>query len=223
MSSHTGGLDPALRAYLQSMSARAEDPTLAALREATACLEEARMQISVEQGRLMGLLTRMLGARRALEVGVFTGYSALCVARELPPGGRLIACDISEEWTSVARRFWREAGVDNRIELRLGPAEQTLANMIDAGESGTFDFAFVDADKEGYAGYYEQCLRLLRPGGTMAFDNAFLGGAVVAPGPGERAAAVVRTLTERAFEDPRVDTALVPIGDGLLLVRKRDA
>ncbi len=221
MSTTSHGLDPALRDHVRNVSFARESHVLARLREFTAGMEHARMQISVEQGRLMALLVRMLGVRRALEVGVFTGYSALCVAECLPPDGRLVACDVSEEWTNVARRFWAEAGVTDKIDLRLGDAADTLGAMLDSGQEDAFDFAFVDADKEGYAGYYEQCLRLLRPGGAIAFDNAFLGGRVVNPEPGDESSAIVRGLTERIFADDRVDPALIPIGDGVLLARKR--
>jgi len=167
----------------------------------------------------MGLLARLLAVERCLEVGVFTGYSSLCVARALPPGGRLVACDVSEEWTAIARRFWERAGVAERIELRLGPGAKTLRGLIESGESGRFDFAFLDADKEGQADYFEQCLVLLRRGGVVAIDNAFMGGEVLDARDG--AAAEVRALTERVFADRRVDASLVPIGDGVLLARKR--
>jgi predicted O-methyltransferase YrrM len=219
MSTRTHPLDETLCDYLHALAARREDPLLAELRAETAALPEARMQIAVEQGLFMGLLVRVLGARRCLEVGVFTGYSSLAVARALPPGGVLVACDVSTEWTAIARRFWERAGVADKIELRLGPGAQTLRDLIDSGESGRFDFAFLDADKEGQAAYYEQCLALLRRGGLLSIDNAFMGGDVVDARDG--AAAGVRALTERIFGDGRVDAALLPIGDGLLLARKR--
>jgi len=218
MSTTTHAIDAKLGEYLHDMAARREDPLLAELRAVTAELPMARMQISVEQGLFMGMLAKTLGARRCLEVGVFTGYSSLCVARALPAGGKLVACDVSEEWTAIARRFWERAGVADRIELRLGPGAKTLAALIAAGEAERFDFAFLDADKDGQAGYYEQCLTLLRRGGMVAIDNAFMGGDVVAAR--EKSAAHVRALTERMFADERVDPALLPIGDGLLLARK---
>jgi caffeoyl-CoA O-methyltransferase len=211
--------DERLSDYLQALSARREDALLRELRAVTAELPMARMQISVEQGLFMAMLVKMLGARRCLEVGVFTGYSSLCVARQLPADGQLIACDVSEEWTAIARRFWERAGVAGRIELRLGPGARTLDALIAAGESGRFDFAFLDADKEGQAGYYEQSLALLRRGGLVAIDNAFMGGDVV--DPQDAASRTVRGLSERIFADERVDPALLPIGDGLLLARKR--
>jgi caffeoyl-CoA O-methyltransferase len=169
----------------------------------------------------MEMLARSLGARRAVEVGVFTGYSSICVARALPPDGKLVACDVSEEWTAVARRYWAEAGLAGRIDLRLAPASETLAGMIAAGEAGTYDFAFIDADKEAYPDYYEKCLTLLRPGGMMAIDNMFMNGKVFDEAPESEGARVVRALAGTIFADERVEPALVPIGDGLLLARKR--
>ena len=219
MSTRTDSIDPRLGDYLHELAARREDPVLAELRALTSELPMARMQISVEQGIYMRMLVRTLAAERCLEVGVFTGYSSLCVARELPPRGHLLACDVSEEWTAIARRFWKRAGVAEKIELVLAPGSETLARKIESGESGRFDFAFLDADKEGQQGYYEQCLTLLRSGGVVAIDNAFLGGDVVAPR--DAASKHVRALTERVFSDTRVDPALLPIGDGLLLARKR--
>lgn len=150
---------------------------------------------------------------------MFTGYSSLCVARQLSSTGRLVACDVSEEWAAIARRFWERAGVADRVDLRIGPGAETLQGLIDAGEAGRFDFAFLDADKEGQAAYFEQCLTLLRRGGVVAIDNAFMGGAVV--DARDEAAAHVRALTARVFTDGRVDPSLLPIGDGLLLARKR--
>jgi len=218
MSTRTHPIDERLCDYLHDLAVRREDPLLAELRAETAELPMARMQIAVEQGLFMGLLVRMLSAERCLEVGVFTGYSSLCVARALPPGGRLVACDVSEEWTAIARRFWARAGVADRIDIRIGPGAKTLQGLIDSGEAERFDFAFLDADKEGQAAYYEQCLALLRRGGVVAIDNAFMGGEVVDARDG--AAAEVRALTERVFDDRRVDPSLLPIGDGLLLARK---
>lgn len=219
MSTRTHPLDERLCDYLHDLAVRREDPLLAELRHVTGELPAARMQIAVEQGLFMGLLVRMLAAERCLEVGVFTGYSSLCVARALAPGGYLVACDVSEEWTAVARRFWERAGVTDRIDLRIGPGAETLRSLIDSGAAGRFDFAFLDADKEGQTAYYEQCLVLLRRGGVVAIDNAFMGGDVLDARAG--AAAGVRKLSERIFADQRVDPSLVPIGDGLLLARKR--
>lgn len=218
--SHTTNLfDERMAAYLREVSQARESEVLARCRERTAKLPDGRMQISVEQGRLMAVLAQMLGVRRAVEVGVFTGYSSLCIAEVLPADGLLVACDLSEEWTDIAREYWQQARVEDRIDLRLGPASETLAAMIDAGEAGTYDFAFIDADKISYDEYYEQCLRLLRPGGALTIDNMFLHGRVVEPQ--EDYARAVRRLTEKIFTDDRVAPALIPIGDGLLLARKR--
>ena len=170
MSSAAIGLSDSLTTYLRSVGVR-EDAALAALREETARLPMGGMQISPEQGQLMGLLIKLLGARKTLEVGVFTGYSSLVVAKAMGPGGRLVALDVSEEWTAIARRHWREAGVADQIDLRLAPAADSLKAMVAAGESGTFDFAFIDADKTGYDTYYEPSLRLVRAGGLIAIDN----------------------------------------------------
>lgn len=221
MSTATHTTDERTRAYLQDLSRMREGDVLGRLREVTATLPMARMQISTEQGRLMALLARSIGARRALEVGVFTGYSSICVAQELPPDGHLVACDVSEEWTAIARRFWEEAGVSHLIRLELAPASATLDSLIAGGESNQYDFAFIDADKEAYDDYYEKCLALLRPGGLITIDNMFMGGRVLESKPEERGAQVVQALTRKIFADPRVDPSLVPIGDGLLVASKR--
>jgi caffeoyl-CoA O-methyltransferase len=179
------------------------------------------MQISPEQGQFMRFLTEVHGTRRAIEVGVFTGYSALSVALAMPPDGRLIACDVSEEWTSVALRYWSEAGVRDRIDLKLGPAAATLDDLLASGQAGTFDFAFVDADKEGYVGYYERCFELLRPGGILAFDNTLWGGSVADPTNQKEGTVAIRRLNEMLLSDQRISLSLLPIGDGLTLARKR--
>ena len=221
MSRSTAWLGPAGAEYLHRLAIVDESPLHAELRERTAALEDPDMQISPEQGRLMGLLTQLVGARRAIEVGVFTGYSALWVAERLPADGLLVACDVSEEFTAIAREFWQRAGVADRIDLRLGPAARTLAAMRAGGEDGTFDLAFVDADKPNDALYYEQCLGLLRPGGLVLIDNVLRDGAVFDPtDTGERVAAT-RELSARVMVDQRVDAALVPISDGVLIARKR--
>jgi predicted O-methyltransferase YrrM len=218
MSLTTTGYARQIADYVHAVSLVREPAVMAKLREVTATLPMAEMQISVEQGLFMSQLAAMLGARRTIEVGTFTGYSALAVARMLPPDGQLVACDVSREWTTIARRFWKEAGVDERIDLRLGPAARTLAAMVQAGEQGRFDFAFIDADKGAYPRYYDLCLELVRGGGVIAIDNAFLDGGVL---DGTGAGPVVRDLTRRIFDDDSVDASLVPIGDGLLLARKR--
>jgi caffeoyl-CoA O-methyltransferase len=194
---------------------------LAELREETASLPKAGMQISPDQGQLMRLLVELIGARRCLEIGVFTGYSSLCVALSLPESGKLVACDVNAEYTQVAQRYWRRAGVEGRIELRLAPALETLDELIGSGQSGSFDFAFVDADKESYLGYYERCLALLRPGGLLAIDNVLWGGSVVDVNDTSATTRAIRALNERVRSDERVSISLVPIGDGLFLVRKR--
>ena len=221
MTRATSGLDESLLELLQQLSRIGEHPAQLALREVTAPMSQARMQISVEQGRFMQWIVRTLRARRCLEVGTFTGYSALTVALMLPADGRLIACDVSREWTSVGLPYWQQAGVAERIDLRLGPAADTLRTLIDDGQAGSFDFAFVDADKAAYPEYAELCLELLRPGGVLALDNAFLGGRVAAPPADDRAAQVMRPLLERLFESADLDTSLVPISDGLLVATKR--
>lgn len=221
MSTRSHSIDDALSDYVRETSMTAEGELLARLREETSGLEMARMQISVEQGRLMAQLAGLAGVRRAIEVGVFTGYSSLCMAQSLPEDGRLVALDVSEEWTSMARRYWAEAGVDSKIDLRLGPAAESLAAILAAGAAETYDFAFIDADKDAYPGYYEQCLQLLRPGGLLLIDNMFLGGRVVNPEADDQAAHIVRKLAQDIFADSRVTASLIPIGDGLLLATKQ--
>lgn len=219
MTRQTLPLDDSLYEYLLANSLR-EHPELAALREATRTHPRASMQIAPEQGQLMALLVKLLGARRTIEVGVFTGYSALAVALALPDDGRILACDISDEYTRVAREYWQRAGVAHKIELVLAPAAQTLAARIAAGEAGTYDFAFIDADKTGYDGYYEQCLQLLRAGGLIAIDNVLRGGAVARPADSDDTRAL-QALNAKLHRDERIDLALVPIADGLTLARKR--
>ncbi len=220
MSSRTINMSDKLLAYLRENALR-EPKLFRRLRDETAKLPDASMQISPEQGQFMMLLIELLDCRRAIEIGTFTGYSALCAASAMPEDGRLIACDISEEWTSVARRYWREAGVDHKIDLRLAPAAETLAELMAQGRSDTFDFAFIDADKAGYLGYYEQCLALLRSGGLLAVDNALWGGRVADETAKDADTATIRELTLKARDDERVTASLIPIGDGLLLARKR--
>lgn len=220
MANRTIELSEPLHAYLVSTTVR-EPAVLADLRKETAALPMAVMQIAPEQGQFMALLVEMLGARRVLEIGTFTGYSSLSMALALPPGGRIVACDISEEYTAMARRYWARAGVQDRIELRLGPAVETLDALLRAGNAGSFDFIFIDADKTNYGVYYERGLELLRPGGVMAVDNMLWGGAVIDPAKNDADTIAIRALNERARADERVTISLVPIGDGLLLARKR--
>jgi len=212
-------VDDALYQYLMDQSIR-EHPAQAALRAATAAHPHAGMQISPEQGQFMALLVKLLGVRRAIEIGVFTGYSALTVALALPDEGRLLACDISDEYTRVGRPYWADAGVAHKIELRLAPAIETLDAQLAAGAAGQFDFAFIDADKAGYDAYYERCLQLLRTGGLIAIDNTLWSGAVARPAKDADTAALQR-LNTKLHGDPRIDLSLLPIGDGLTLARKR--
>ncbi len=221
MANQTLTLDDQLYTYLLDHSLR-ENPVLAALRQATASQEMAVMQIAPEQGQFMALLIRLLGARRTLEIGVFTGYSTLCVAQALPADGQIIACDINREWTDLARQYWQMAGVEDKIDLRLAPARTTLQALIHAGEQSRFDFAFIDADKTGYADYVECCHTLLRPGGLMAIDNTLWGGDVARPEVQDEATLAIRRLNQQLHDDPRFDLSLVPIGDGLTLLRKRE-
>jgi caffeoyl-CoA O-methyltransferase len=206
--------------YLLAHSVR-EPEVLARLRAATASLPQAQMQIGPEQGQLMGLLARLVGAKRCIEIGVFTGYSSLAVALALPEDGRILACDVSEEWTAIARRFWREAGVEHKIELKLQPATRTLEQLLAAGESGRYDFAFIDADKPSYDTYYELLLQLLRPGGLIALDNTLWSGHVADPNNRDPNTVALRALNDKLHRDERVDLSLLPVGDGLTLARKR--
>ena len=219
MSRRTLSVDDDLYRYLVDHSLR-EHPAQTALRAATAAHPHAGMQISPEQGQFMALLVKLLGARRTLEIGVFTGYSALTVALALPDDGRLLACDISDEYTRVGRPFWSAAGVAGKIDLQLGPALATLDARIAAGETGRYDFAFIDADKSGYDAYYERCLVLLRPGGLIAIDNVLWGGSVARPAEDADTAAL-QALNAKIHADDRVDMAMLPIGDGVTLARKR--
>jgi len=191
------------------------------LRAETATLSGAGMQIGADEGALLALLVRLIGARRALEIGTYTGYSALAVAMALPADGLLTCCDISDEWTQVARRYWREAGLATRIELKLAPAAKTLRELIRDPGAGTFDFAFIDADKEGYDSYYESCLILLRAGGLMAFDNTLWSGRVADAAQDDADTVALRNLNAKVRDDARVDSCLLTVGDGVLLARKR--
>jgi caffeoyl-CoA O-methyltransferase len=220
MSKRSISLTDSLYDYLLSVSLREPD-LLLKLREETAADPAANMQISPEQGQFMGLLARLMGARRCLEIGVFTGYSSLAIALALPDDGRIVACDVSEKWTSVARRYWAAAGVAHKIDLRLATAMETLDRLLADGEAGTFDFAFIDADKENYVGYYERALQLLRPGGLVVADNTLWSGRVADPENAEADTVALRHFNELLHGDSRVDLSLVPIGDGLSLARKR--
>jgi predicted O-methyltransferase YrrM len=220
MSSGSIGLSAELNAYLEQFGVR-EPEVLRHLREATARMPEAQMQIAVEEGALLSLLVRLTGARRIVEVGTFTGYSSTAMALALPPGGSIVCCDVSKEYTDVALRAWAEAGVADRIELRLAPAVETLDGLLDAGAGGTFDLAFIDADKPNYAAYYERSLRLVRAGGLIAIDNVLWSGRVADPSDQEESTLAIRALNTAIAADERVDLAMVPIADGLTLARVR--
>ena len=211
--------DP-LYEYVLSVSLR-EAPVLERLREETRSHPRATMQISPEQGQFMSLLVQLMGARRTLEVGVFTGYSSLATALALPPEGRIVACDVSEEWTAIARRYWNEAGVAPKIDLRLAPALETLDGLLSDGQARRFDFAFIDADKGNYDGYYERVLELLRPGGLVAIDNVLWSGRVADPDAQDGETVALRALNEKIHGDERVISSLLPIADGLTLALKR--
>jgi predicted O-methyltransferase YrrM len=220
MAKRTQLLEPEIYDYVLRASPREPD-VLARLRQATASVPHSEMQIGADQGQLMALLVKLIGARRCIELGTYTGYSALAVALALPPDGSLITCDVSEEWTSIGRRFWREAGVESRIDLRLKPALETLDELIAGGGRGTFDFAFVDADKRNYGAYYEKLLELLRPGGLIAADNTLaLAGEPIMSQQGVNAKAMC-AFNDTVRADARVDAALLTVGEGLTLLRKR--
>jgi predicted O-methyltransferase YrrM len=220
MSNRTLSLDDRLYGYLLAKSLR-EPAALAKLRAETASHPRVNMQIAPEQGQFMQMLVRLMGARRTIEVGVFTGYSSLAVALTLPEDGRVLACDISEEYTAIARRHWQAAGVAHKIKLVLAPALETLDACLAAGEQDRYDFAFIDADKGGYHAYYERLLKLVRPGGLIAVDNTLWGGAVADPGDQDEDTRAIRDFNERLLADARIDLSLVPIGDGLTLARRR--
>lgn len=212
-------MDAQLADYFTRIGFR-EPALLAELREETARHPMAQMQIAPEQGQFMQLLVQMLGAKRIIEVGVFTGYSSLAMAMVLPEDGEILACDISEEWTAVAQRYWQRAGQADRIRLVLAPAQDTLQAEIDRG-AAAYDFAFIDADKAGYAGYYEACLQLMRPGGVIAVDNVLWSGAVADETDQHNNTRALRAFNAMVQDDERVQHCLVPIADGLTLCRKR--
>jgi caffeoyl-CoA O-methyltransferase len=220
MSSESINLTPLLYAYLHKMSLR-EPTILKKLRAETAKLSHYIMQISPEQGQFMALLIELMGAKKTLDIGTFTGYSALVVALALPPQGKVITCDVSVEWTTIAKPFWEKAGVANKIDLKLGPALETLQNLLDNGEANTFDFAFIDADKGNYSEYYDKSLALLRPGGLIAIDNVLWEGKVADVHDHDKKTEAIRALNKKVKQDERVSISMLPIGDGLTLARKR--
>ncbi len=220
MANRTIGISEELAAYVARVGVR-EPAVLTRLREQTATIPEHGMQIAPEEGAFLALLVELTGARRCIEIGTFTGYSSTAVALALPEDGRLVCCDVSEQWTGMARGYWAEAGVADKIELRLAPAAETLDRMLGAGEEGGYDFAFVDADKSGYDGYYERLLSLVRPGGLIAFDNTLWGGAVADPDVDDVDTCALRRLNEKLVHDERVSLCLLPVANGVTLVRRR--
>jgi predicted O-methyltransferase YrrM len=207
--------------YMRRVSLREPD-LLRRLREETAQLPNSNLQISAEQGQFMALLMRLIGARRTIEIGVYTGYSALVVAQALPDDGRMIACDINEEWTAIARRYWREAGVERKIDLRIGRALNTLDDLIAGGQGNRFDFVFIDADKPNYANYYERALVLLRPGGLIAVDNVLWYGRVIDASFDDPDTRAIRAFNEQLKGDDRVWLSMLPVRDGLTLACKKE-
>ncbi|UTW50812.1 class I SAM-dependent methyltransferase [bacterium SCSIO 12827] len=220
MTKATTGLDPALYDYILKTTLR-EPEILARLRRETDSHPRAGMQISPDQGQLLALLVELLCARRVIEVGTFTGYSSLAMAMALPDGGEMVCCDVSEEYTSVARRYWAEAGVAERITLRLAPAVETLDALITEGRTGAFDMAFIDADKENYQNYFERCLALIRPGGLIAIDNVLWNGRVIDPTDDSVDTQAIRAFNAGLKDDDRVTVSLLSVADGLTLARKR--
>lgn len=220
MTSRSFHLPDRVERYILDTTLR-ENPVMRDLREETAKLPQAGMQTGGDQVQFLQLLVRLIGARRCIEVGVFTGYSSLGVALALPDDGRIVACDVSEEYTGIARRYWERAGVADKIDLYLAPAVQTLDRLINAGETGRYDFAYIDADKPGYDGYYERLLRLIRSNGIIAIDNVLWSGSVADPAESDESTEALRALNAKIGRDERVDASLLSIGDGLMVVRKR--
>jgi predicted O-methyltransferase YrrM len=215
----TIGLESNLYDYLLSVSVN-EPEILTQLRQETAQLPMAIMQISPEQGQFMAVLVKLIGAKKTLEIGVFTGYSSLVTALALPADGKIIACDIKEEYTNIARRYWEKAGVADKIDLRIAPALETLDNLLAAGEAESFDFAFIDADKGNYENYYERSLKLIRPGGLIAIDNVLWSGKVADPEIQDNQTKKIRAFNQKLYQDSRITLSLVPIADGLTLAMK---
>ena len=221
MSNRTIAITESIYQYLCDHSLR-EDPILKDLRDHTYDMEERAMQIAPEQGQFMQMLVKLIGAKNTIEVGVFTGYSSLAIALALPEDGRIVACDVNPQYTSVAEKFWISAGVREKIDLKIGPAKDTLLELINADLTGTFDFAFIDADKINYDHYYELCLQLIRPGGLITVDNVLWGGAVSDDTINDVDTNSIRALNDKLHQDERIDLSLVPVGDGLTLAMKRN-
>ncbi len=220
MSNRTIGLSDELAAYVVEVGSR-EPEVLARLREETAAIPQHGMQIAPDEGAFLAILVELIGARRCIEVGTFTGYSSTAIALALPEDGQLICCDVSEEWTSLARKYWDEAGVADRIDLRIAPAVETLDRLLADGEEDAFDFAFIDADKPGYDAYYERLLRLVRPGGLIALDNTLWGGEVLNQDTDDESTRAIRALNTKLAGDERITLCLVPVADGVTLARRR--
>ena len=221
MSNRTIAITESIYQYLCDHSLR-EDPILKDLRDHTYDMEERAMQIAPEQGQFMKMLVKLIGAKNTIEVGVFTGYSSLAIALALPEDGRIVACDVNPQYTSVAEKFWVSAGVREKIDLKIGPAKDTLLELINADLTGTFDFAFIDADKINYDHYYELCLELIRPGGLITIDNVLWGGSVSDDAINDVDTNSIRALNDKLHQDERIDLSLVPVGDGLTLAMKRN-
>jgi predicted O-methyltransferase YrrM len=220
MANKTMGISDDLAAYVVEVGTREPD-VLARLREETAAIPQHNMQIAPEQGAFLALLVELIGARRCIEVGTFTGYSSTAVALALPEDGQIICCDVSEEWTSLARKYWAEAGVTGKVDLRIAPAAETLDQLLAGGQESTYDFAFVDADKAGYDAYYEQLLRLVRPGGLIVFGNMLWGGVVLDTDPSDEDTKALQALNAKLAHDERITLCLLPVADGVTLARRR--
>jgi predicted O-methyltransferase YrrM len=221
MSDRSIGLSETLHQYLLANSVR-EPEVLARLRQETDRHPLSNMQISPEQGQLMGLLVQLIGAKKCLEIGVFTGYSSLSVAMNLPDDGRIVACDVSDEFTAIARKYWQLAGVSEKIDLQIAPALETLDRLLANGEAGTFDFAFIDADKNNYAAYYDRCFELVRQGGIILVDNVLWYGRVIDPAmDADKRTQAIKQINQQIYHDDRVQISLIPIGDGLTIARKK--
>jgi len=213
------GLDDTLRAYLISDGMR-EHPVLTRLREETQRMPRASMQVAPEEGALLAMLVRLLDARRVLEIGTFTGYSSTAMALAMGEGGRIVCCDLSTDWTDIARQAWTDAGVADRVDLRIGPALDTVDALLDEGAESGFDLAFIDADKPSYDAYYEGCLRLVRTGGVIAIDNTLWSGRVADASVHDESTDAIRALNAKIAADERVEPVIVPVGDGLTLARR---
>ncbi len=220
MGKKTLQLDDSLYEYLLSVSLR-ENSVLTELRNETNKMEMRIMQISADQGQFMAMLVKLMDVKKIIEIGTFTGYSALAMALALPEDGELIACDISEQWTSIAKKYWQQAGVENKIKLKLAPAEETMKSLLKNNAEATFDLAFIDADKQNQEVYFEYCLQLLRPGGVILVDNVLWNGSVIDDKDDSADTHAIRLFNQKIFKDDRVDISMIPVGDGITLARKK--